>query len=122
MDYTKEAKVLPIYSLEYGYIPTVNTGKKVVYATTNFPPTDLYVGQVVFLYSTSQNFIVPQDPLVIKDIVGTRIILQPFNSHTWDGKDHGWYWGYSTRQYDACPGLDRNWTYGTGKPVIFLYY
>ena len=119
MNYSKPRKLLALYSIDYGYVPTNMAGNKVLHVVSYFPPTDLKVGDCVYLHSSSPDFKMPHDQFFIKDISGPRIILE---SPTFTGTSHGWHWGYSTREYGAPPGIYRNWIYGSGAPTLFLVY
>ena len=78
-------------------------------------------------------------PILVSDIIGTRVVLaclryedsqnalryfkpkKDVNMSLWNPLVHGPHWGYATRDLaNPNPAADRNWTYGNGKPVLYM--
>ncbi len=134
---------LDIYSINFDYVPTLVNGIKCMYLELKFPPPkDLRIGEGVMIKTTDPNFVPPPGDLYVLDIIGTRVVIaptlpgpasrvpvvsyQPKNDRPgWNPLDHGDQWGYSTRsalENKTNPNLDRNWVFGSGKPVGVLIW
>lgn len=134
---------IDIYSIEYGYVPTLFNRAKCLFVTTKFsPPKDLQIGEGVMIKTTDSNFVPPPGDLYIVDIIGTRIVIasrlpgefsqnpvalfRPKNDDPgWTRLDHGDHWGYNTRsslENKVNPTANRNWIYGSGDPVGVLIW
>lgn len=132
---------VPIYSINYDFLPTTMYGAKCLWIDLKFPaPANLAIGERFILVSADKNLIFPGDILTIRDIVGTRLVInretpkssddslkyftQKRDDETpWQPLKHAPQWGYSTRDLaNPNPAADRNWLYGHGKPIAFLVY
>jgi hypothetical protein len=138
---------LPIYSINYDFVPTIPNAYPILWIDVKFPATDLGVqlGMQVFIEAIDRSFVPPPQLLLVQDIIGTRVALAPivntrptggavtapvhpfqakndFPKKTWSPLDHGGMWGYATRDLSSLPGTDQNWSYGNGNPVAHLRY
>jgi len=66
---------IPIYSINYDFIPNSIQGEKVLWVTSQFPPQHLKVGMYVRIEPLSTDFVVPRTTLQVEDIIGARIVL-----------------------------------------------
>jgi hypothetical protein len=89
----------PIKSVEFGYLPTSIHRYPVTWIQLD-KPINVRVGQVVWIsieYSKTQSFITR--PLIIEDIVGTRIVLKGIfqlpRVHTKNNTARSWTYGES---------------------------
>lgn len=141
MEYLPANKV-PIYSINYDFMPTIPYSQKVLWVQLRYPaPPSLRVGNMVQIISTDQNFTPPSDILQVIDIIGTRVALSsrydnicspapcpPFSpGRKREGSWHPWShsygtWGYETRDVSDSPYAYRSWLYGNGRSVSYLVW
>lgn len=133
---------LPIYSINYDFVPTVPDRWKALWVDIKFDPKDFnfQIGDQIIIKSSVKEFVPPSQTLKILDIVGTRIVLSPisptystekiypfkakddFPNNIWNPTDHAGHWGYSTRDHKSLPSSDQNWLYGHGNPIGYILW
>lgn len=142
-----EKRYLPIYSINYDFLPSSTYRDKTLWIVTDEVPPNLDIGQFVKLVSVNSNLIFPKSILQVEDIEGKRIILssklvpkriitsggnlrfynsppqaflpQPSSSNMLNTLNA---WGHVTRDYTYLPGQYRGWQYGYGDVVGYLSY
>lgn len=127
-----------VYSLNYDFVPTIAYADRCFWADLKWPaPESLQVGTVIKFTSETPDLVMPRGKFHVTDIIGSRIVItatvpmdstnlikyfrQKLDRKTWSPLDHGpaQGWGNATRNMaDPNPTADRNWTYGTGDPVL----
>jgi hypothetical protein len=141
-----QKRSIPIFSINYDFVPSSTYREKMLWVVTDFVPQDLKVGQFVRLVSDNGHLQFPHEYLQIEDIEGKRIVLSsklvPRRiiraggnlryyttlsegkglSTQWNPLSHGGQWGYATRDWDNLPGIYRNWQYGYGRAIATLHY
>lgn len=70
-------RILPIYSVNYDFLPTSVFRYKVLWVTTKYPPNVLHIGDYVKLKSIRPELTFPDIILQIEDIEGERVVLTP---------------------------------------------
>ncbi|HMP28133.1 MAG TPA: hypothetical protein PKD85_00950 [Saprospiraceae bacterium] len=133
---------LPIYSINYDYVPTIPNRYTALWVDVKFDPKDFNteVGDIVWIESATKDFVPPPQQLKIIDIVGTRIVLKPLEpsfstqpiypfqakndlpTNIWNPRDHGGHWGYATRNLQSLPWKDENWLFGNGRPIAYMLW
>lgn len=126
-----------VYSINYDFIPNYNGQAKCLWIDLRYPPENLKIGQHILLKSMNRNFVPPPENLIVKDIVGTKIVLTtdliprpsehqlklflPKNDVThWIPLDHGPQWGYSTRNH--LTHGNKNWLFGQGNCIAKILW
>jgi hypothetical protein len=119
-------KLVPVYSVEFGYVPTNVESPKVIYVTTRWPH-EIAFGTRVRFHSLSPEMRVPRETFEVREVNGMRIslvndgygdLVLPPSSLALGLKT----WGYTTREPNSPPGYMKNWIYGRGDPQVFLLY
>ena len=107
-------QVVPIYSINYGFLPTSMHSKKVLWVQLKFPAEDYGVGtgSLVRIVSSSPTSSMPRGDYYVRDAVGTRLVLELHKPSS--------EWGYVTRDHEDLPGVNRDWNYGSGEANAFL--
>jgi hypothetical protein len=132
---------IPLYSLNYDYIPTILYGSQCLWADTKFPVSNLKIGTKIKFVSVDTNLVMPTEAdITVSDIIGTRIVFKcqhqtdslraltffeqkkDISKTQWHPLNHGPHWGYSTRDLASNPAADRNWVYGNGDPLLYMVW
>lgn len=120
---------LPLTSVNYDYMPTVNNGYKSLWVVAKYPAR-LRAGQKVTLVTEPQSGVSHKYDVEIIDIIGTRIVLggyhkpqditniTPFKHTVASGPDS--VFGVSTKGFMIAKG--RDWTFGEGLPKAWLVW
>lgn len=137
---TQALSAIPIYSINYDFVPTIPNGYKCLFVELRFPPPpDLRIGEGVILHSDNPKFVPPPGKLNVLDIIGTRVVLtsdlprlptdnpltlyKPKNDRKgWRPIEHGYHWGYVTRDVDSLPSSHLNGMAGNGGAVGWLVW
>ena len=114
-DVTSMPKV-EIYSINYDFMPTIPYAAKTMWVQLAFPVKDLVTGDQAHIVSTEKDFVPPQGPFEVIDVIGTRVMLQA-PPYLKEGQ-----WGYATRYFSDPSCSHKNWVYGRGNPVGYLVY
>lgn len=135
-------KALPLYSLNYDFMPTTMYGAKCLWADMKFPEYGPKIGSKIKFASVDSNLVMPtKSDIIVSDIIGTRIVFKcrdakdsdaaltffkqkkDVSKKLWNPLRHAPHWGYSTRDLaDPNPAADRNWIYGNGEPVLYMIW
>lgn len=131
----RNKKMLLISNINYDYLATNLDGPKTLWVElNNFPPQDFVVGKGVYVHLSPKHNIATSDTPALNslfevvDIIGKRVILQPYKGATWLPTTHSacdshFGWGYSTRIGGANPRLANAGSgYGYGVPVSYIEY
>jgi len=125
----KKSNIARVLSINYDYLPTELDSKKVLWVQLERRPRDLQVGKSALFYFSPNRGTIPgiKQPLFyIMDIVGTRVILTPYQEEEWIPTFHTacnnpFGWGYSTRILNMQPNIKTPF-YGYGTSPSFLRY
>lgn len=134
-----EENIMAIY---YDFIPTSHQSKKVLWVQTRTQPdTHFRPGTNIRIVSLDKNLVAPVSVFKILDVIGTRVILTPMvEDQTADYRyiipfiegnqklkskgfiplNHGGHWAYTLKDWVDTINSNRNWTFGSGKPVAVM--
>lgn len=130
---SSKTKFIPVLSYNYDYLPMNLESPKVFWLDLfGPPPSDFEVGKPVRLLldpSTGINTFPGttwNSVFYVDDIVGSRIILMPYQKSNWLPTIHQsvlnpFGWGYSSETVNVSPSMHGT-KYGFGAPVASLEY
>lgn len=129
------SRYLEVSSINYGYLPMNLDSPKVFWIDLTSPaPPDLLVGTPARLHispgtgiQTTLSKNNPDNSLFeVDDIVGSRVILNPYKNSAWLPTVHEscsdpFGWGYDMKRTNVSPSM-HNVKYGYGVPIASLEY